>query len=98
MRAQNLPGCNNSLIFKRICIIKKTDLEKNKALKLMGDLRATATSQRFGSASKAPPDRREQRKMDQATGSVSFPIKLRQPSWTPCEYGRPKRASRSTLC
>ena len=59
--------------------MKKTDLEKNKALKLIGDLRATATPQRFGSASAALPDRREQRKLDQAAGLVSFPVKLRQP-------------------
>lgn len=59
--------------------MKKTDLEKNKALKLMGDLRATATPQRFGIASATLPDRREQRKLDQAAGLVSFPVKLRQP-------------------
>jgi len=59
--------------------MKKTDLEKNKALKLMGDLRATATPQRFGNASSVVPDRREQRKLDQAAGLVSFPVKLRQP-------------------
>jgi hypothetical protein len=58
--------------------MKKTDLEKNKALKLMGQLKASATPARF--AGTAPTvDRREQRKLDQAAGLVSFPVKLQQP-------------------
>jgi hypothetical protein len=58
--------------------MKKTDLEKNKALKLMGKLNAATPPGRF--AGTAPvPDRREQRRLDQAAGLVSFPVKLRQP-------------------
>lgn len=57
--------------------MKKTDLEKNKALKLMGKLNAAAPPGRY--AGTAPPDRREQRRLDQAAGLVPFPVKLRQP-------------------
>lgn len=55
--------------------MKKTDLEKNKALKLANSLKATATPARFGGAS-AVTDRREQRKLDQAAGLVPYPVKL----------------------
>lgn len=57
--------------------MKKTDLEKHKALKLMGKLNATIPPDRF--AGMAPKiDRREQRRLDQAAGLVSFPVKLQQ--------------------
>lgn len=59
--------------------MKKTDLEKNKALKLMGDLRATRTPGRFGQQAAAVHDKREQRRLDQAAGLVPFPVKLTQP-------------------
>ncbi len=58
--------------------MKKTDLEKNKALKIMGKLNASLPPGRFGGAAPAP-DRREQRRLDQAAGLVSFPVKLKQP-------------------
>lgn len=58
--------------------MKKTDLEKQKALKLMGKLNAAAAPSRYAGAAPAP-DRREQRRLDQAAGLVSFPVKLRQP-------------------
>ncbi|MET0186113.1 MAG: hypothetical protein ABW210_11720 [Achromobacter sp.] len=59
--------------------MKKTDLEKNKALKLMGDLKHAQTPARFGQGAAAPAiDRREQRRLDQAAGLVSFPVKLPQ--------------------
>lgn len=58
--------------------MKKTDLEKNKALKLMGKLNASLPPGRFAGAA-AAPDRREQRRLDQAAGLVSFPVKLQQP-------------------
>ncbi|ANN79514.1 hypothetical protein [Bordetella flabilis] len=57
--------------------MKKTDLEKNKALKLMGRLNAATPPGRYAGAS--APDRREQRRLDQAAGLVPFPVKLRQP-------------------
>ncbi|MFM0215895.1 MULTISPECIES: hypothetical protein [Paraburkholderia] len=57
--------------------MKKTDLEKNKALKLNNAMKQS-TAERFGKASAAEPklDRREQRKLDQAQGLVSFACKL----------------------
>ena len=57
--------------------MKKTDLEKNKALKLNNAMKL-ATSDRFGKAAAAEPklDRREQRKLDQAQGLVAFACKL----------------------
>lgn len=58
--------------------MKKTDLEKNKALKIMGKLNASLPPGRFGGGAPAP-DRREQRRLDQAAGLVSFPVKLKQP-------------------
>ena len=57
--------------------MKKTDLEKNKALKLTNSMKL-ATADRFGKGSAATPvlDRREQRKLDQAQGLVPFACKL----------------------
>lgn len=58
--------------------MKKTDLEKHKALKIMGKLNASIPPGRFAGAA-AGPDRREQRRLDQAAGWVAFPVKLQQP-------------------
>jgi hypothetical protein len=58
--------------------MKKTDLEKNKALKLQGQLRNEGTPQRFGAAGLPAQDRRDRRRLDQAQGLVSFPVKLPQ--------------------
>jgi hypothetical protein len=59
--------------------MKKTDLEKNKALKLVEKMKKGGTPNRFGADSGAGAvDRREQRRLDQALGLVSFPIKLKQ--------------------
>ncbi|MDG0024920.1 hypothetical protein [Trinickia sp. Y13] len=56
--------------------MKKTDLEKNKALKLAQSLKQ-AHSERFGKgAADATVNRREQRKLDQAKGLVPFACKL----------------------
>ncbi|WGS49684.1 hypothetical protein LFL96_18355 [Paraburkholderia sp. D15] len=57
--------------------MKKTDLEKNKALKLNNAMKLS-TADRFGKAAAAEPklDRREQRKLDQAQGLVAFACKL----------------------
>jgi hypothetical protein len=57
--------------------MKKTDLEKNKALKLNNAMKQS-TAERFGKASAAAAtvDRREQRKLDQAQGLVAFACKL----------------------
>lgn len=56
--------------------MKRTDLEKNKALKLMGDMKKASIPTRFADGALALPDKREQRKMDQAAGLVPFAVKL----------------------
>ncbi|MDQ8030554.1 hypothetical protein CEG14_01405 [Bordetella genomosp. 1] len=56
--------------------MNKFDLQKNKALKLAGQLKQEGTPGRF--AGDALLDRREQRKLDQAAGLVPFPVKLAQ--------------------
>lgn len=56
--------------------MKKTDLEKNKALKLTQALKQTSPA-RFGKGSEDTVlDRRERRKLDQAQGLVPFACKL----------------------
>ncbi|CAB3746148.1 hypothetical protein [Paraburkholderia humisilvae] len=56
--------------------MKKTDLEKNKALKLSHSMKQTR-SERFGKGvAETQLDRREQRKLDQAKGLVPFACKL----------------------
>jgi hypothetical protein len=56
--------------------MKKTDLEKNKGLKVSADIKHAGTPARFGKAAGAVPDRREQRKLDQAQGLIPFAVKL----------------------
>ena len=56
--------------------MKKNDLEKTKALKLLNPLKQ-AGSERFGKSAAQPQlDRRERRKLDQAQGLVPFACKL----------------------
>ena len=56
--------------------MKKTDLEKNKGLKVAARMSHAGTPTRFGSAASTIPDRRAQRKLDQAQGLVPFAVKL----------------------
>ena len=56
--------------------MKKTDLEKNKGLKVSARMLHAGTPARFGKEASAVPDRREQRKLDQAQGLVPFAVKL----------------------
>jgi len=56
--------------------MKRTDLEKNKGLKINGQMKAQATPARFGQAAAVVLDKREQRKLDQALGLVPFAVKL----------------------
>lgn len=58
--------------------MKKTDLEKNKAQKIMGQMQKAGVPNRFGEGAAALPDRREQRKIDQAAGLVPFAVKLHE--------------------
>jgi hypothetical protein len=54
--------------------MKKTDLAKADAKKLMGKMGAPGAA--FGNAATAVIDKREQRKRDQALGLVPFAVKL----------------------
>jgi hypothetical protein len=55
--------------------MKKTDLAKNDAKKLMNQMHAKGAT--FGAAaSTAAPDRREQRERERALGLVPFAVKL----------------------
>lgn len=55
--------------------MKKTDLEKAKALKLVASLQNNATPARFGGATETLT-RRERRTRDQEQGLIPFAIKL----------------------
>lgn len=56
--------------------MKKTDLEKLKALKLDANLKGARVPARFGEGSAGVPDKREQRRLDQAAGLIPFATKL----------------------
>lgn len=56
--------------------MKRTDLAKNLFLKVNGKISRTDASGNFGGEAGAVPDRREQRKRDQALGLVPFAVKL----------------------
>lgn len=56
--------------------MKKSGLEKQKAMKLTGKMKQAGTSAPFGQNAAAPLDRRDQRKQDQALGLVPFAVKL----------------------
>lgn len=56
--------------------MKKTDLDKNKGLKISGKIKQAGTPARFGKEAGVVADRREQRKLDQARGLVPFAVKL----------------------
>lgn len=55
--------------------MKKTDLAKSDAKKLMGKMSAPGSAG-FGGAATPAIDKREQRKRDQALGLVPFAVKL----------------------
>lgn len=55
--------------------MKKTGMAKSDAKKLMGKMAAPGAAG-FGQDAAAAPDRREQRKRDQALGLVPFAVKL----------------------
>jgi hypothetical protein len=56
--------------------MKKTDLVKNLGLKIRGQMQRAAVPGRFAEGAAALPDRREQRKLDQAAGLLPFAVKL----------------------
>ena len=55
--------------------MKKTDIYKNEGIKINSQMKLAGTPARFADAA-AQPDRREQRKLDQAKGLVPFAVKL----------------------
>lgn len=55
--------------------MKKTDLYKNERLKVVAQMKHAA-GQRTGLGEVAAPDRKEQRKLDQARGLVPFAVKI----------------------
>ena len=56
--------------------MKKTDLEKNKGLKINSGVNRFGTPGRLGKDEAVAQQRREQRKLDQAQGLVPFAVKL----------------------
>ena len=58
--------------------MKKTDLEKNKGLKITGQMHAAGAAPRFGQGAAESGERREQRRRDAAAGLVPFACKLPQ--------------------
>jgi len=56
--------------------MKKTDLAKNLALKISGQMKGAGTPGRFGQAASDVVDRKEQRRRDAAAGLVPFACKL----------------------
>lgn len=56
--------------------MKRTDLEKLQGKKVLGAMKREATSDRYGAASSAHVDRREQREREKAAGLVPFAVKL----------------------
>ena len=56
--------------------MKRTDLEKNRFLKVNGKISRSDAPGRPGGEAGAALDRREQRKRDQALGLVPFAVKL----------------------
>ncbi len=56
--------------------MKKTDLEKNKGLKIAHNMKHAAANRAGGAGEAAKVDRREQRRLDQQQGLVPFACKL----------------------
>lgn len=56
--------------------MKKTDLDKNMALKLNGQMKNGGVPDRFAQGAALALDKREQRKRDAAAGLVPFACKL----------------------
>ncbi len=56
--------------------MKKSDLDKNKGLKIAGAMKAAAVPERFAQGSNAMLSKRERRSLDAAAGLVPFACKL----------------------
>ena len=56
--------------------MKKTDIEKNKNMKIDGKMKSAGVPGRFGQGAAGVVDKREQRRLDSAAGLVPFACKL----------------------
>ncbi len=56
--------------------MKKTDLEKNKAMKIVGTMKSSLAPDRFAQGAAAATDKKERRARDAAAGLVPFACKL----------------------
>lgn len=56
--------------------MKRTDIAKNQFIKVNGKIHQAPAPGRFSDPSAALPDRREQRKLDQAAGLIPFAVKI----------------------
>ena len=56
--------------------MKKTDLEKNKAMKIVGTMKSSLAPDRFAQGAAAALDKKERRARDAAAGLVPFACKL----------------------
>ena len=56
--------------------MKPTELQKLNALKIVNKMKKAGTPDRFRGTANAVPDRREQRRLDQAAGLIPFAVKL----------------------
>ena len=56
--------------------MKKTDLEKFKALKIVTQMKKSAPPARFAQGSALPAARRERRRLERELGLVPFAVKL----------------------
>lgn len=67
---------NPAIVALAVLRMKKTDLVKNLGQKIKGKMQAAGVPGRFAEGAAQLPDRREQRKLDQAAGLVPFAVKL----------------------
>ena len=56
--------------------MKKTDIEKNKAMKIVGTMKSSLAPDRFAQGAAAALDKKERRARDAAAGLVPFACKL----------------------
>ncbi len=75
-KVHNAPRLCTSVFSDSNMSFKKTDLVKNLGLKISEKMKKAGVPERFGVASTALPDRREQRRLDQLAGLIPFAIKL----------------------
>jgi hypothetical protein len=71
-----LRGLGHAASLSQEAPMKKSDLDRNEGLKIVGQMKHAGTPDRFGSAASALTSRRDQRKRDQAQGLVAFAVKL----------------------